>query len=278
MNKNFLSARDTLRRYYPQGEADAITFLLFEQRYALTRNDLYMGKGSSFSDSEEIELENILSRLSNYEPLQYVLGETNFCSMSFNVAPGVLIPRPETEELVAWVCEENSQSNSSILDIGTGSGCIAISLAKKIEGAHVTAWDVSHQALEIAKSNATKLGAKIDVFEQNIVADNLPKQVWDVIVSNPPYVKESERLEMDKNVLRHEPDLALFVPDSDPLLFYRKIADYGLLTLSKGGKLYFEINSALGEEMVELLVDKGYRDVLLRKDTFGLDRMIRAIK
>ena len=244
------------------------------------------------------------------EPVQYVLGEADFCGLTLKVKPGVLIPRPETEELVAWVVE-NVKANSNLLpltsnlspfkllDIGTGSGCIAVALAKKLKEAEVEAWDVSDDALEIARENAKRNGvqvktSKVDVLDINANSNSQlstvnfqlstltshlsPLTSYNIIVSNPPYICEEEKAEMERNVLEHEPRLALFVPDDDPLLFYRRIAELGLSLLKEKGLLFFEINRRFGEEVVKMLQGKGYREVELRQDMFGNDRMVKAIK
>lgn len=226
----------------------------------------------------EQELESILARLHNFEPIQYILGEARFLGRTFRVTPGVLIPRPETEELVEMMLKELSPV-SRVLDVGTGSGCIAISLAKELPESQVTAWDVSGEALSIAAANSKALQASVR-FEQRDVLTYEPCVVdcYDVIVSNPPYVTEAEKQEMEHNVLDWEPSLALFVPDTDPLRFYRRIAVLGLEMLTSGGKLYFEINRAFGKDTVAMLCETGYRAVRLQKDISHNDRFVIAEK
>lgn len=238
--------------------------------------DYYLGKDIILSAKEEKELESILTRLHNFEPIQYILGETHFLGRTFRVAPGVLIPRPETEELVEMMVTELSPA-SRVLDIGTGSGCIAISLAKELPGLQVSAWDVSPEALKIATANAEALQASVR-FELCDVLSHVPAttRCYDVIVSNPPYVTQGEKQEMEPNVLNWEPPLALFVPDADPLRFYRRIATLGLDMLVDGGRLYFEINRAFGEATVSMLRQAGYRSVCLRKDISHNDRFVIA--
>jgi release factor glutamine methyltransferase len=223
-------------------------------------------------------LEDILARLKKSEPLQYVLGWTEFYGIPFVVDSRVLIPRPETEELVDWIAGDNDSGQIRLLDIGTGSGCIAVSLAKLLPQALVEAWDVSPDALAVACHNAKENGVyvlfrEVDVLVQQVADVN---QKFNILVSNPPYVMNSEKKQMHGNVLDHEPHLALFVEDSDPLLFYRRIAELGTSLLVVGGTLYFEINAAKGHDMVEMLQKMGYVDVRLKQDLSGKDRMIRA--
>lgn len=268
-----------------EGEAKAITLLLMEKvaglppAKALTADD----KGLN---CQRQTLLDMAARVAQGEPIQYVIGEADFCGLSLNVKPGVLIPRPETEELVRWIEEDqklstlNSQlSTKRILDIGTGSGCIAITLAQQIEGADVEAWDVSEAALQVAQENAKKNGVKVK-FRQVDVMEAVEQAFFsfDVIVSNPPYICEEEAVEMEKNVVEHEPQVALFVPDEDPLLFYRRIGTIGQELLVAGGRLFFEINRRFGQEVVNLLEGMGYQEVELRKDSWGNERMVKAIK
>lgn len=223
---------------YPEREAQAIARYVMEVRFGMTQLDICMGKDRQFSLEERAELENIVKRLQQKEPVQYVLGKADFNGLSFKVAPGVLIPRPETEELVHWLLEETDRRTACrILDIGTGSGCIAVSLAYALPRAKVTAWDVSEVALAVARDNADSLGVALacqrkDILKQAVVQEEERK--WDVVVSNPPYICRKETGGMEDNVLHYEPHLALFVPDDDPLRFYRAIAAYALQTLVKG--------------------------------------------
>ena len=223
-------------------------------------------------------MQSLLRRLRNFEPIQYILGEARFLGRAFQVASGVLIPRPETEELVEIMLKEIS-STSRILDIGTGSGCIAVTLAKELPGTQVTAWDVSEEALAIAAANSLALQAPV-CFEQRDVLAYTPgvTERYDVIVSNPPYVTEAEKQDMERNVLDWEPSLALFVPDTDPLRFYRRIAVLGLEMLESDGKLYFEINRTFGEDIVFMMRELGYRFVRLQEDISHNDRFVIAQK
>lgn len=216
--------------------------------------------------------------MSRFEPLQYIEGRTLFLGREFWVAPGVLIPRPETEELVELMLKE-IPADARILDVGTGSGCIAISLAKELPDALVTAWDVSPEALSVARANARKLQADVRFVECDVLACQVDEVgLYDVIVSNPPYVTEAEKADMEPNVLQWEPSLALFVPDDDPLRFYRRIAVLGRDMLTDGGRLYFEINRAYGREMVEMLRTMGYVRVRVEKDLSQNDRFVIAEK
>jgi len=227
---------------------------------------------------DEIEKWNsVLVQLEQYRPIQYIFGKAHFYGMDFEVNENTLIPRPETEELVEWIIHENrSRGALKILDIGTGSGCIAISLAKNLPGAEVYAIDVSEKALDVARRNAIHNNVKVHfILKDILVAETLP-ETFDVVVSNPPYVRELEKAEIRPNVLEYEPHLALFVEDSDPLLFYRKIALLAKINLPKNGRLYFEINQYLGNETAEMLESYAFKNVILRKDLYGNDRMMGA--
>lgn len=259
-----------LQQIYPVAEARAIFRMVMEVRFGLSQTDILLGKDKDLSAENLTELQNIMQRLAQGEPVQYVLGEAEFCGHIFHVEPGVLIPRPETAELVRAICKE--PLGSTIIDIGTGSGCIAISLAKA--GYHVTAVDVSEQALSVARTNAFCLGVNVDFICENILRPSCLDGHWDIIVSNPPYICQSEAGEMHQNVVSHEPHLALFVPDDDPLLFYKAIADFGLAHLCRGGRLYFEINRRFGEQIRAMLCEKGYQDIQLLDDQFQNSRFI----
>ena len=240
------------------------------------KSPVYLGKDMILSECKERELENIIFRLQKNEPIQYIRGFAEFDGRRFKVAPGVLIPRPETVELVELVARENASARR-LLDIGTGSGCIAISLDKKLPEAEVEAWDISEDALAIARENNKELAADVTFLQRDVLFDDWEKAPsFDVIVSNPPYVTEAEKKDMDANVLDWEPELALFVPDDDPLRFYRRIADLGRELLLPDGKLYFEINQAYGRETAHILEMNQYHDVRVIKDIFGKDRIVTA--
>ena len=292
-----MKALQILRQRYGSGEARALYELIMERRFGLSRTDILLGKDTTLSAEDKAELEIIVDRVAKGEPVQYVLGCADFCGREFLVGPGVLIPRPETQELVRLV-EQHLALGSTVLDIGTGSGCIAITLA--LAGYEVTALDVSDVALSFARRNAERLGAKLEFVKRDIKAPS-PLPLWgsaseakrfaawtlpqrgsrrglSAIVSNPPYICESEASAMDGNVLDHEPHLALFVPDHDPLLFYRAISEFGLEHLAADGLLFFEVNRAYTEQVAELLLQKGYRETKIVKDQYDNNRFVWARK
>ena len=281
-----------LAQRYGEGEAKAIARMTYEMRFGLTFSDLCLGKDTQLSADDQTELEEIAQRLSQGEPIQYVLGQVEFCGRTFVVNETVLIPRPETEELCRWIVESTGGQSPEILDIGTGSGCIAITLAAEMSGTEVTAWDISAEALEVARENAKRTDVHV-LFEQVDVL-NIPhssfiisltngqsvalRTHFSLIVSNPPYICNKEREAMEANVLEHEPHTALFVPDDDPLLFYRAIAQYGQTALKDSGWLYFEINPLYAGPLAEMLSMMSYHDIETKVDQYGKQRMIRARK
>lgn len=262
-----------LAQVYEEGEAKAIARMVYETRYGLSMSDLLMGRDA---DVPQDELELITQRLERQEPVQYVLGEADFAGRTFFVNKHVLIPRPETAELCQWIINDTGgQSPFDILDIGTGSGCIAITLAAEMPQAKVTAWDISAEALEVARENAKRMNIQV-AFEQ-VDALHIPfVSKHDIIVSNPPYICNKERARMEANVLEYEPHTALFVPDDDPLLFYRAIAAYAQKALSKGGSLYFEINPLYVESLAKMLSMMSYHDIHTKEDQYGKTRMMKA--
>lgn len=326
--KTYQQLWQSLTPLYDAGEAQAIVRTVLDVKYGMTLTDIICGKVNELSADEERKLEEIIIRLQKGEPVQYVLGEADFAGRTFHVEPGVLIPRPETAELCQWiekdmieksiVSSEDSPEDSSgnspqatddaklILDICTGSGCIAITLGLNIPNSEVTGWDISEDALRIAQGNVEMMKAgNVRIEHQDALA--LPKaaetdnekmkgnddkevvkpkgeaktpstQKWDLIVSNPPYICEKEKADMEKNVLEHEPSLALFVPDEDPLKFYRAIAEYASSALKSGGALYFEINPIYEKETREMLLKLDFKDIETKEDAFGKKRMMRAIK
>ena len=326
--KTYQQLWQSLTPLYDAGEAQAIVRTVLDVKYGMTLTDIICGKVNEISADEERKLEEIIIRLQKGEPVQYVLGEADFAGRPFHVEPGVLIPRPETAELCQWiekdmieksiVSSEDSPEDSSgnspqatddaklILDICTGSGCIAITLELNIPNSEVTGWDISEDALRIAQGNVEMMKAgNVRIEHQDALA--LPKaaetdnekmkgnddkevvkpkgeaktpstQKWDLIVSNPPYICEKEKADMEKNVLEHEPSLALFVPDEDPLKFYRAIAEYASSALKSGGALYFEINPIYEKETREMLLKLDFKDIETKEDAFGKKRMMRAIK
>lgn len=266
---------------YGEGEAKAIARMVYEVRYGLTFTDLCIGKDTQLSADDQAELDEIAQRLERHEPIQYVLGKAEFMGKWYHVEPGVLIPRPETEELVRWKplpLPSPKGERVNILDIGTGSGCIAITLAAMYPEAKVTAWDISEKALEVARKNAKHLAVNVNFEQVDILANSQQPKAnsYDIIVSNPPYICNKEREAMEQNVLDYEPHEALFVPDDDPLLFYRAIAEYGNKALKSDGWLYFEINPLYAEPLRELLSTMSYHDLEIKNDQYGKQRFIRA--
>ena len=322
--KTYQQLWQSLTPLYDAGEAQAIVRTVLDVKYGMTLTDIICGKVNEISADEERKLEEIIIRLQKGEPVQYVLGEADFAGRTFHVEPGVLIPRPETVELCQWIekdlagistvssedfSEDSPQATDDaklILDICTGSGCIAITLGLNIPNSEVTGWDISEDALRIAQGNVEMMKAgNVRIEHQDALA--LPKaaetdnekmkgnddkevvkpkgeaktpstQKWDLIVSNPPYICEKEKADMEKNVLEHEPSLALFVPDEDPLKFYRAIAEYASSALKSGGALYFEINPIYEKETREMLLKLDFKDIETKEDAFGKKRMMRAIK
>jgi release factor glutamine methyltransferase len=261
---------EALSEVYPKTEIDSFFFILMEEKLNLKRIDTVLKPNFLIPERKLTDLKNILVKLQKEEPIQYILGNTEFYGLPFFVDNNTLIPRSETEELVAWVLEEaaNFQSNKqiklSILDIGTGTGCIPISIAKNLPKAKISAIDISSEALIVAKQNALLNKVEVDFIELDILKTKKIPQEFDIIVSNPPYVRELEKAEIKNNVLKNEPHLALFVTNEDPLIFYNKIADFAKKQLSKNGLLFFEINQYLGKETSALLHKKGFTNIELR--------------
>lgn len=272
----------SLKDDYPETEIQAFFNLLAEYFLKMKRVEVSLNLYAPISKKKTEKFENAIIRLKDQEPIQYILGSTEFYGLPFKVTESTLIPRPETEELVQWILDVSSTKNEklSILDIGTGTGCIAITLAKHLPNATVAAVDVSRKALAVAKTNAklNKVDVKLmdlDILNSSSEFENIE---FDIIVSNPPYVRILEKSQMSDNVLRHEPGLALYVSDDDPLIFYKKIAHFATVHLKNNGRLFFEINQYLGTEMVRLLETCDFQDVELKKDIFGNDRMVAGIK
>ena len=268
---------------YEDGEARAIARILIEELFGLSYTDIVCGATDQLSADDTLRLDTAVRRIEQGEPLQHVLGYADFCGNHFGVNASVLIPRPETE----WLVDEgerlmNGASNAApstpkrILDIGTGSGCIAISLKLRLGEAYVEAWDISEEALRTAESNAKALKAEVVFCKRDALRAEESVAPWDLIVSNPPYICDSERADMDDNVLLHEPHTALFVPDDDPLRFYRAIARYALRSLSNGGSLLFECNTRYAEATGEMMREMGFEDVTVNDDCFGLPRFVKG--
>jgi len=282
-----------LDQIYPKEEILSFFFLLIHHKMGLTRAEIALNPNQIIPKKDLNFYLDALTKLQDEKPIQYIIGETEFYGLSFKVNEEVLIPRPETEELVDWILKEfNEKKETNILDIGTGSGCIAISLAKHLSEANISGMDISKQALQTALQNTKLNKVKINLFQQDILKNNdtlnyptssgtglvtnsLPKK-FDIIVSNPPYVRELEKLEIKSNVLQNEPHIALFVSDENPLLFYDKIADFAKQYLTANGLLFLEINQYLAENTTTLLRQKGFKTIELRKDVFGNDRMIKT--
>ena len=320
--KTYQQLWQSLTPLYDAGEAQAIVRTVLDVKYGMTLTDIICGKVNELSANEGRKLEEIIIRLQKGEPVQYVLGEADFAGRTFHVEPGVLIPRPETAELCQWIEEDMAVKSTvssevfsedspqatddarQILDICTGSGCIAITLGLNIPNSEVTGWDISEDALRIAQGNVEMLkarnvrieyqdalalqkAAETDNEKMKVNADKevvKPKgeakspstQKWDMIVSNPPYICEKEKADMEKNVLEHEPSIALFVPDENPLKFYRAIAEYASSSLKSGGALYFEINPIYENETRKMLEELGFKDIETKEDAFGKKRMMKA--
>ena len=269
-----------LKEQYPVTEIQSFFNLLVEYKLNLSRIEVALQPDFEISKTDLEFLQKALIHLKKQIPIQYIIGETEFYGLPLKVNKNVLIPRPETEELVTFILENSKlqtpKSKLTILDIGTGSGCIPISLAKNFSNATFYALDISSEALKTAKINAELNNVSIQFIETDILnISELPLK-FDIIISNPPYVRELEKEQMQNNVLEHEPHLALFVKDNNPLLFYDKIGDFAKNHLTKNGKLFFEINQYLGKETVDLLKSKEFKNIVLKKDMFGVDRMIKA--
>jgi len=268
---------NNLKEIYPDSEIKAISEMVFEHFLKFSKTDLILKSEQLLEEEIISNINQVITRLQKHEPIQYILGYAHFYNCLFNVNSNVLIPRQETEELVDWIINQNKNiSNLKILDIGTGSGCIAISLAVNIHNSEVHAIDCSTNALEVASRNAMENNVKIFFQKEDILkpSQTLKDQHYDIIVSNPPYVMISEKEKMQKNVLDFEPEIALFVDDNDPLLFYKAILNYSKSNLKPGGKLYFEINENLGENVIQLFQKSGFEKITLKTDINGKNRMV----
>ena len=263
--------------HYPTGEVTALTRIIAIELLGISQMAFFLKDNVSLTTEQTTLLNNAIERLAKYEPIQYILGYSDFCGLRFKVTSATLIPRPETSELVEWIASE-ATGNEKILDIGTGSGCIAVSLANKLQHSNVSAWDISDEALAVAEENCKTNGCNVTFSQVDILAYQPQGEQFDIIVSNPPYIMDLEKSGMEANILDWEPHTALFVPDNDPLLFYRTIAQKGKEMLHFGGKLYFEINREFGKETCDMLASLGYINIELRKDFAENDRMIRAVK
>lgn len=267
-----------LKEFYPMNEIDSFVYLIFDQLFNFSRTKLLISKDHEISEESYQMILQIIHELKSYKPIQYILGKTEFYNLPYHVTSDVLIPRPETEELVDWIIQENQNKPLKILDIGTGSGCIAISLAKNISGSFVFASDISNAALNLTRKNSKLNHADIQIIHLDILKQDIQiKEKFDIIVSNPPYITEKEKSFMQKNVLDFEPELALFVSNEQPLIFYKAIIAFSLDHLNCGGKIYLEINESFGTETSKLLEDNLFHEIELKKDINGKDRMLRGI-
>ena len=271
--------QNELSSFFDAMEIDQFFYLTLEKMHRLKRVDLALNPHFEITAAEAQQWNAVLTQLKTQKPIQYILGETSFYGLTFQVNEHTLIPRPETEELVQWILETTiSGLPITILDIGTGTGCIPITLKKNLPKATIFGLDVSDKALEVATINALNNETAVTFLQKDILATTLLDRSFDLIVSNPPYVRELEKKQINPNVLQFEPHLALFVTDNDPLLFYRKIAQLAQDYLQPGGQLFFEINQYLGPAMIALVKSYGFTQIELRKDIYGNDRMLRAVK
>ena len=270
---------DSLSDLYPSQEVLSFFTILAEKHLDLSRLEVALKPNHSVSLTVSKKIKNAIQRLRKFEPIQYIVNEVEFYNLKFYVNRNVFIPRPETEELVFWIVDRHKNRDSKlrrILDIGTGSGCIAISLAFNLPDCEVSAFDISSEALDVARKNAIINNVNVDFFKEDVLnCKKLPKK-YDIIVSNPTYIIENEKNKMQSNVLKYEPDIALFVNNDDPLLFYRKIAQLGQKHLISEGSIYFEINEYLGSELLILFKTEGYKEITLHKDIFGKYRMVKC--
>jgi len=273
-------AREKLSPLYSHSETESLISLILEYVTGYNRLQLHLNQTEQLPEPKIMQIMEIVNRLQSHEPIQYIIGETEFYGLKFTVSPGALIPRAETEELVDWIIREEGARAKSLLDIGTGSGCIPIAIDKNIRMELVEGWDISEEALKLARHNAERNCSKVQFFLQDIFQPTgiAASARWDVIVSNPPYVLIEESDQMERNVVDFEPHVALFVPDNDPLIFYRTIALFANDHLQLHGNLYFEINETQGAQVAELLSAHGFRDIQPRKDLQGKVRMISAKK
>ena len=268
--------RTRLGSYYTTGEVTALSRILATELLGVKESIYFLKDPVTLTHEQQQMLDKALERLQTYTPIQHIIGYESFCGLRFRVNSNVLIPRPETQELVAWI-ESEATGKERILDIGTGSGCIAVSLAKRLPHCTVEAWDISSEALSVAQENSRINETRVKLEQRDILTYSPTNKQFDIIVSNPPYIREIEKESMEANVLQWEPHTALFVPDNDPLLFYRTIAQKALTMLAPGGRLYFEINRAYGKETCQMLAELGYSNIELRKDFADNDRMVRAV-
>ena len=281
LNQLKLEFINALQKTYPSTEIESFFYLLTEAYLKMNRLEVALNPNEKITENNKELFFKAIERLKNHEPIQYIIGNTEFYGLPFKVNRNVLIPRPETEELIEWIIQDikkitEKNSTFQILDIGTGSGCIPISLAKELPKANVSSIDISAKAIEMATLNAKINNVSVTFFQQDILKTEKLAEKYEVIVSNPPYVRNLEKEQMQKNVLDYEPEIALYVDNEDPLIFYRKIAQLAKKSLTKNGALYFEINQYLGEELQELLQKEGFQQIELKKDIYENYRMCKA--
>jgi release factor glutamine methyltransferase len=275
MNTTIQYIKKELAGLYPNTEIEGFTRIIFEAVFGWNFTEQVVKKNEKIQEADFVKIKEIVLRLKYFEPVQYILGETEFYGLKLKVNPSVLIPRPETEELVDWIVKSNFKQNCTILDIGTGSGCIALAMKNRLKRAVVSGMDISEKALEIARQNAIINGLEVNFFQADILGwEHTKWDKFDVIVSNPPYIRESEKAKIHANVLDYEPGSALFVSDNDPLVFYRSIGVFAKKHLARDGRLFFEINENLGMEMKTLLLKIGFCNIEIRKDINGKNRMV----
>lgn len=278
MKANISKIRNGLADVYPKEEIDAMVRIIFEQLMGYSTVDMVLRADSEVPDFISAKIDDVVERLRRKEPLQYILDDAYFYGMHFHVTPATLIPRPETEQLIDLIVKHHTASDLAVLDVGTGSGCIAIALARSLRFPSVSAIDISPDAIAVAERNAHELKAKVRFAVADILTAVPQKEQFDIIVSNPPYIANSERNAMESNVLDFEPHTALFVPDDDPLRFYRAITQYALTALKPGGRLYFEINPRFADDTARLLSDAGMMEVTLERDYTDRQRFVTAMK
>lgn len=276
MKKLLSRIEKALSDRYDERELKYVSKALCLELLGIGQTTFFLKEDIILSIEDEERLNGALHRLNEGEPLQYVIGKTQFCGLSLIVDSNVLIPRPETGELIEWICESIQEKEVRLLDIGTGSGCIAIALSNRFKSWKIEGWDISQEAISISNRNNIENGTSVSFSRCDILSDIVSDVKYDIIVSNPPYVTDSERKEMEDTVVNYEPHQALFVPDSSPLLFYRAIAQFGKKSLRKKGHLFFEINPLFADEMIKMLDEYGYENIMTRKDIFGKTRMIKA--
>ncbi len=279
--KDFI--KNEIKDLYPENESEAISTIILENSFGISKKDIILSPDTRISESEIVNVIKIVKRLKNHEPVQYITGVTDFLDLKLKVKPPVLIPRPETEELVLWIekeLREKKLTEGNLLDFGSGSGCIALAIKKLLPGLSVCGLDKNHEAIELSKENASNNNIEAEFFERDIFSltekDDLIKKDWDVWVSNPPYVRISEKSNIRNNVLTHEPHEALFVNDDEPLIFYEKISELAKKILKPKSLVFFEINEALGMHIKQLLKNKNFSNIEIKKDINDKDRFVKA--